>query len=145
MAFFAPRSSKVRVIRSSRAWVSTWMVTSSGMWLPSINSRTKLKSVSEADGKATSICFRPTCTRVLKNRIFFAASIGSISDWLPSRRSELHQIGTSVMVFDGQVRSGRLMAGNGRYFCEGSFNMLMGLILWSRFLGRRGQANAVTR
>ena len=56
--------------------------------------------------KATSICFRPTCTRVLKNRIFFAASIGSISDWLPSRRSELHQIGTSVMVFDGQVRSG---------------------------------------
>ncbi|MCY1405242.1 hypothetical protein D9M71_204790 [compost metagenome] len=126
MTFFAPRTaSKVRVIRSSRAWVSTWMVTSSGIRLFSIRSRTKSKSVCEADGKATSISFRPTFTRVSKKRSFFAGSIGSISDWLPSRRSELHQIGTSVMVFDGQVRSGRLIAGKARYFWDGSFNMLM--------------------
>ncbi|MCY1505196.1 hypothetical protein D9M68_393930 [compost metagenome] len=134
MAFLAPRrDSKVRVIRSSRAWVSTWMVTSSGIWLCSISSRTKLKSVSEADGKATSISFRPTWTSVLKKRIFLVASIGSISDWLPSRRSELHQIGTSVMVFDGQVRSGRSMAGKARYLRDGSFSMLMGQ---SFFAGR---------
>ena len=52
-------------------------------------------------GKPTSISLRPTCTNVLKKRIFFAASIGSISDWLPSRRSELSQIGAWVMAFDG--------------------------------------------
>ncbi|MNQ53353.1 hypothetical protein D3C85_673910 [compost metagenome] len=66
----------------------------------------------------------------MKKRIFLAASIGSISDWLPSRRSELHQIGTSVMVFDGQVRSGRSMAGKARYLRDGSFSMLMGQSLF---------------
>ncbi|MCY1543740.1 hypothetical protein D9M68_795690 [compost metagenome] len=95
------------------------------MWPSSISSRTKSKSVCEAEGKPTSICLIPTCTRVLKKRIFFAASIGSISDWLPSRRSELHQIGTSLMVFDGQLRSGRSMAGKARYLLDGSLSMLM--------------------
>ncbi len=126
MACLAPFSdSKVRVIRSSRAWVSTWMVTSSGIWPPSISSRTKSKSVCEAEGKPTSISLRPTCTSVLKKRIFFAASIGSISDWLPSRRSELSQIGAWVMAFDGQVRSGMSMAGKARYLFDGFLSMVM--------------------
>ena len=41
---------------SGRAWVSTWIVTSSGMRPFSISSRTKSKSVCDADGKPTSIC-----------------------------------------------------------------------------------------
>ncbi len=45
----------VRSIRSSRAWVSTEMVTSSGTLSRSMSWRTKAKSVSLADGKPTSI------------------------------------------------------------------------------------------
>ena len=45
----------LRSMRSSRAWVSTEMVTSSGIRSPSMSWRTKAKSVSEADGKPTSI------------------------------------------------------------------------------------------
>ncbi|CAB4922701.1 unannotated protein [freshwater metagenome] len=42
IACFAPtRDSKVRSISSSRAWVSTWMVTSSGISPSSISCRTK--------------------------------------------------------------------------------------------------------
>ena len=55
MAVFAPTSdSAVRAIRSSRAWVSTEIVTSSGMprW---ISWRTKSKSFWLAEGKPTSI------------------------------------------------------------------------------------------
>src|SRR3990167_8173347 len=127
MAFFAPRrDSKVRAIKSSRPWVSTWMVVSSGMWLSSIRVRTKSKSVCDAAGNEASISFTPTATRVFQKRSFFTASIGSISDWLPSRRSELHQIGAVVMVFDGQVRSGISMVGNARYFEDGSLSMLIG-------------------
>jgi len=55
--------------------------------------------------------------------------MGSISDWLPSRRSELHQMGAVVMDFDGQVRSGKSMVGNARYFVEGSLSMVMVRIL----------------
>ncbi|CAN1598890.1 protein of unknown function [Pseudomonas mediterranea] len=130
MAFFAPRrDSKVRAMRSSRAWVSTWMVVSSGMWPSSMRVRTKSKSVCEAAGNDASISLTPTATRVFQKRSFLTASIGSISDWLPSRRSELHQIGAAVMVFDGQVRSGRLMVGKARYLEDGSLSMLMGGIL----------------
>jgi hypothetical protein len=37
------------------------------------------------------------------------------------------------MVFDGQVRSGKLMTGNARYFEDGSLSMLIGkfLIVWA--------------
>ncbi|MNE11194.1 hypothetical protein D3C80_1039410 [compost metagenome] len=130
MAFLAPRKdSKVRAIRSSRAWVSTWMVVSSGMWPSSIRERTKSKSVCEADGKDASISLTPTLTRVFQKRSFLAESMGSISDWLPSRRSELHQIGATVMVLDGQVRSGRSTVGNARYFFDGSLSMVMEAIL----------------
>jgi len=45
----------VRSIRSGRAWVSTEIVTSSGMASDSISERTKSKSVCEADGNPTSI------------------------------------------------------------------------------------------
>ena len=48
-------ASKVRSMRWSRHWVSTWMVTSSGMCPPSMSSRQKVKSVSLADGKPISI------------------------------------------------------------------------------------------
>ena len=47
--------SKVRSIRWSRAWVSTWIVTSSGIRSSSTSCRTKSKSVWLADGKPTSI------------------------------------------------------------------------------------------
>ncbi|MNC51470.1 hypothetical protein D3C75_1007630 [compost metagenome] len=101
------------------------MVVSSGMWPSSIRVRTKSKSVCEAEGKEASISFTPTLTRVFQKRSFFTASIGSINDWLPSRRSELHQIGVWVMVFDGQVRSGKLTVGKALYFFEGSLSMVM--------------------
>lgn len=56
MTFLAPRqASKVRVISSGRDCVSTCMVTSSGIALSSMISRTKSKSVWLADGKPTSI------------------------------------------------------------------------------------------
>ena len=56
MACVAPCSdSYVRSISSSRAWVSTWMTTSSGIRSSSMSMRTKSKSVCEAEGKPTSI------------------------------------------------------------------------------------------
>ena len=56
IACLAPRrDSKVRSISSSRAWVSTWMVTSSGTRSSSMSWRTKSKSVWLAAGKPTSI------------------------------------------------------------------------------------------
>ena len=56
LAWWTPTSDwTVRSIRSSRAWVSTEMVTSSGTLSLSISWRTKLKSVSLALGKPTSI------------------------------------------------------------------------------------------
>src|SRR5690606_6752571 len=54
-AFCAPLSdSNVLRIMCSRDWVSTWIVTSSGMRSCSINIRRKVNSVSEAAGKPTS-------------------------------------------------------------------------------------------
>ena len=125
MARLAPLSdSKVRVIRSSRAWVSTWMVTSSGMWPPSISSRTKSKSVCEADGKATSISLKPTSQSVLNMRILRSAFIGSNSAWLPSRRSVLIQIGALSMSLPGHWRSVSMTAGKGRYLVAGWGNIM---------------------
>src|SRR5690349_22575829 len=53
-------------------------------------------------------------------RSFRAASIGSISAWLPSRRSVDSQIGGRVILREGHVRSGRSIGANGRYLCEGA-------------------------
>ena len=56
LARWAPtRLSAVRAMRSSRAWVSTEICTSSGMRSSVTSLRTKSKSVWEADGKPTSI------------------------------------------------------------------------------------------
>ncbi len=44
-----------------------------------------------------------------------SASMGSISAWLPSRRSTLHQIGARVMARDGHCRSGNATGWTGRY------------------------------
>ena len=82
---------------SSRDWVSTMGVTSSGIRPSSMRARTVLKSVSEADGKPTSISFRPKPTSILNSRFFTSRFIGSNSAWLPSRRSVLHQMGGAVI------------------------------------------------
>src|SRR5581483_620674 len=62
-------------------------------------------------------------TSVSNIRILRSGPIGSISAWLPSRKSTLHQIGALVMVRPGHFRSGRLMGWNGRYFKDGSTRM----------------------
>mgnify|MGYP003693538251 CR=1 FL=1 len=51
---------------------------------------------------------KPVFTSASNMRRLRSAFIGSISAWLPSRRSELHQTGTWVMTLDGQVRSAKL-------------------------------------
>ena len=53
--------------------------------------RTKSKSGWLADGKPTSISLKPICTTVSNIRSLRAGSIGSMSAWLPSRRSTEHQ------------------------------------------------------
>ena len=50
-------------------------------------------------------------TRVWNMRILRSGPIGSISAWLPSRKSTEHQIGALVSVFVGQVRSGIFTCG----------------------------------
>ena len=150
MARFAPTAdSTVRRISSSRDWVRTMMVTSSGIRSSSISLRTKSKSVCEADGKPTSISFRPICTSISKKRSFFSGLIGSIRAWLPSRRSVLIQIGGWVMVFDGQVRSCKAMAGNGRYLAEGFCIMMVAPEIrrmdWTLLVWRTGCRAATER
>ena len=79
---------------SSRHWVSTWMVTSSGMRSSSTSWRTKSKSVWLADGNPTSISLKPMATSVSNMRRLRTGSIGSISglvavaqvDRAPARR-----------------------------------------------------------
>src|SRR3546814_12068882 len=53
-------------------------------------------------------------------RVLRSPSIGSISAWLPSRRSTEHQIGGSVITADGHRRSGRSTGLNGTYFSVAS-------------------------
>src|SRR6185369_13424928 len=96
-------------------------------------------------------------TRVSNIRILRSGPIGSISAWLPSRKSTLHQIGASVMVRPGHFRSGKLTGWNGRYFREGSTRMavILGVRLnrqmavteesgrrWSPRSGGRGEVAA---
>ena len=60
MARGAPfTASKVRRMMWSRHWVSTWMVTSSGMRSSSMSLRRNSYSVSDAAGKPTSISLKP--------------------------------------------------------------------------------------
>ena len=68
IAFSHPsKLSIVLLINSSLDWVRTWIVTSLGMCPSKINSLTKLKSVSDADGNPTSISLYPISTSFLKN------------------------------------------------------------------------------
>src|SRR5271165_6536946 len=53
-----------------------------------------------------------------------AASMGSISAWLPSRKSTLHQVGGAPMTALGQVLPPRSMGAKARYLVEGLRNML---------------------
>lgn len=109
MTFLAPfTASKVRSISSGRHWVSTWIATSPGIAPLSMIERTKSKSVCDAAGKATSISLNPIFTSRLNMRFLRSTPIGSISAWLPSRRSTEHQIGALVSTCEGQRRSGRL-------------------------------------
>ena len=81
------RASRVRSMISGRDWVRTEIVTSSGTASASIRDRTKSKSVCDAAGKPISISLYPRLTNrsnILRLRL---GSIGSISAWLPSRRS----------------------------------------------------------
>src|SRR5471032_309389 len=114
MARLAPAAdSTVRRINSSRDWVSTTMVTSSGMRFSSTSLRTKSKSVCEAEGKPTSISLTPILISNSKKRNFLSALIGSINAWLPSRRSVLIQIGGLLMTLFGHWRSDNCTGGNG--------------------------------
>lgn len=107
------------------------MVTSSGMRSPSMISRRKSKSVCDADGNPTSISLKPMSTNVVNIFILRTGSIGSISAWLPSRRSTEHQIGARSSTLFGQLRSRRPPLAdppcsgergrNGRYFSKGIF------------------------
>ena len=116
MARFAPASdSMVRAISAGRAGVSTSIVTSSGMCPFSMRVRTKLKSVCDAAGKATSISLKPILQSILNMPSLRSASIGSKRAWLPSRRSVLIQTGALERVLSGHVRSARRTGGKGRY------------------------------
>ena len=92
------------------------MVTSPGIIFFSISSRTNSKSVSDAAGKPTSISLKPIWQSSLNIRVLRSESIGSISAWLPSRRSTAHQIGGLVMTALGHLRSGRGTGLKATYF-----------------------------
>ena len=75
--------------------------------------RTKSKSVWLADGKPTSISVKPMATRVLNMRSLRSGSMGSMSAWLPSRRSTEHHCGALVSLRSGHWRSGSSSGTNG--------------------------------
>src|SRR3954453_15664434 len=115
-------------MRSGRHWVRTWIVTSSGIRSCSMRSRTKSKSGWLADGKPTSISLNPICTSVSNILRLRAGSIGSISAWLPSRRSPAHQRGAFSIWTFGQRRSGSA-SGSGRKGTYLSNGIFLGLTL----------------
>src|SRR5215216_1769821 len=108
---------------SGRHWVRTWIVTSSGIRSSSMRIRTKSKSGWLADGKPTSISLKPIATTASNMRRLRTESMGSISAWLPSRRSTEHQVGARSMRRLGHWRSEieRGSGMNGVYFSDGIF------------------------
>src|SRR5690554_1912204 len=77
--------------------------------------------------------------------------MGSMSAWLPSRRSTAHQRGACVMRLDGHVRSGRsttICSWKGRYrwigIADGFCVFFMVLVL-SRFGSDQPMTNTATR
>ncbi len=95
---FAPsKASKVRVISSGRHCTSTCRRRRRPARCPArCTQRAKSKSVCEADGKPISISLKPMSSRSWNMRALRSWPIGSISAWLPSRRSTEHQIGALV-------------------------------------------------
>ncbi len=83
--------------------------------------RMKSKSGWLAEGNPTSTSLKPIWTTVSNIRSFRAGSIGSMSAWLPSRRSTEHQSGARSIRFVGHVRSssGAARGEKGRYFSNG--------------------------
>jgi hypothetical protein len=79
----------------------------------------KSKSGWLAAGKPTSISLNPICTTASNMRRLRVGSIGSISAWLPSRRSTEHHSGALSITLSGQVRSVRRIGMNGRYLPNG--------------------------
>src|SRR5271163_2780724 len=94
--------------------------------------RLKVNSVFDADGKPTSISLKPIFTSVWNNSSFCETFIGTANAWLPSRKSTLHQIGARLICSPGQRRSFNSIGGNGRYFFDGSFCMVVWLSNYRR-------------
>ena len=94
-------------------------MTSSGIRSSSISWRMKSKSGWLADGKPTSISLKPIATTASNIRRLRTGSIGSISAWLPSRRSTEHHSGALSMMRSGQVRSWSTIGTYGRYLSKG--------------------------
>ena len=105
--------------------------------------RMKSKSGWLAAGKPTSISLKPIWTTASNMRRLRTGSIGSISAWLPSRRSTEHHRGALSMTRSGQVRSVRTSGICGRYLPNGiGFGVtgcggMVGLLAGSRCDGRR--------
>ena len=122
----APRmASKVRRIRCSRAWTSTWMVTPGGIKSCSIRVRRISYSVSEEAGNPTSISRKPMEVSIWKNSTFCSRFMGLTRAWLPSRRSTLHHTGALQRTWSGQVLFCSPMGTKGLYlrypwFIQGS-------------------------
>jgi len=76
----------VRSIKSSRAWTSTCSQTSSGARCSSIKRRLKVNSVSEAEGKPTSISLKPVFTKALE-KVELLADVHGHGERLVARRA----------------------------------------------------------
>ena len=86
------------------------------------------KSKSSATPRGTDLDLLEAHVTNVVNIVILTGSIGSISAWLPSRRSTEHQIRPGRGTLFGQLRSRRLPLAdppcpgegrNGRYFLEG--------------------------
>ena len=132
---------------SGRHCTSTCSDTSAGTSPCSMHQRAKSKSVCEADGKPISISLKPMSSNSLNMRALRSWPIGSISAWLPSRRSTEHQIGAFSMRLDGQVRSSRPTSGIGLILAAGVGHAAGGADFASfvhrRVLRRTGGAKAL--
>ena len=85
----------------------------------SMISLTNRKSVSDAEGKPTSISLNPASTRAVNIFHFRSGFMGSMRAWLPSRRSTEHHRGAPVSTASGQVRSISLTGSNAWYLWIG--------------------------
>ena len=122
MARGAPRRhSYVRSISSGRHCVSTWIVTSSGIRSSSMSWRMKSKSGWRRRREADLDLLEAHVEQDVPNmRRLRSGSIGSMSAWLPSRRSTQHHSGRLVDA-SGRARCGPCSCSgrNGRYLPYG--------------------------